>query len=284
MDETLLIVILIVAMLAVTMVLATFAVRAARRLSQGTFSPAVVCVAGAAVAVMIVVVLFMGSWGTTTTESYTEPLPVTGDFKATPLPRTPGMAEGESCWSAEAAVDSRSVANLRQWRYAQFVEWCGNRSQIVGTPANVRSWDSLSPFWDFSRYLDDSETEWEDRYLVSSQAKFRFCAVLEYFCIVEDYPSLGMTAFGNGTFNVEYHGDWTAAEERTHVVRTSLWGALLAALAGFGGASPLAALLIAGGYVATRSKTEGLRSAGVGLMAGGITLAGVFAVAAFLIA
>lgn len=283
MNETLSIVVLIVAILAVTTVLSMLAVRAARRLSQGTFSPVVVWVVVAVVALMVVVALF-GVTGTTTTESYVEPAPMTGDFRATPLPRTPDMAEGETCWSAEAAVDSRSVVNLRQWRYVQFVEWCGDGSQIVGTPENVRSWDSFSPFWDFTRYHDVAETQWEDRYFAYSQAEFRFCAAMESFCIVEDYPSLDVTVFGNGTFNVEYQGEWTAGEERTQVLRTPLWEALVAALAALFGALPLSALLVLGGYVATRSKKEGLRSAGVGLMAGGITLAGVFAVAAFLIA
>lgn len=283
MNETLLIVIVLVAILAVATVLAIFSVRAAKRLSQGTSSTAVVWVVVAAVVAVIVVVALFGVTGTTTTESYTEPLPMTGNFEATPLQRTPGMAEGE-CWSAEAAVDSRSFVNLRQWRYAQLVEWCGNGSQIIGTPENVRSWDTFSPFWDFVRYLHVSDTEWEDRYFAFSQAKFRFCAVAESFCTTQDDPSLSMTAFGNGTFNVEYHGDWAAGEERTLVLRTSVWGALLAALAGFLGALLPSVLLVAGGYVATRSKTEGLRSTGVGLMAGGMTLAGVFAVTAFLIA
>ncbi len=283
MNETFLIVVLIIATLAVASVLSILAVRAARRLSQGTFSPVVVWVVLAVVVLMVLAALF-GVTGTTTTESFVEPAPMTGDFRATPLPRTPGMEEGESCWSAEAAIDSRSVVNLRQWRYAQLVEWCGDGSQIVGTPENVRSWDSFSPFWDFARYHDVSEGQWEDRYFAFSQAKFRFCVLLESFCIDEDNPFLDMTAFGNGTFNVENYWDWTVGGDTTQVLRTSLWGALIAALAGLLGASPLALLMIVGGYVATRSKMEGLRSAGVGLMAGGITLAGVFAVAAFLIA
>lgn len=287
MNETLLIVVLILAVLAVTIVLAIFAVRAARRLSRGTFSPALVCAAVAVPAVAVVVLVLVltgGLWGTTITESYTEPLPMTGELDATPLSRTPAMAEGESCWSAEAAVDSRSLVNLRQWRYAQFVEWCGDGSRIFGTPKNVRSWDTLSPFWDYARYLDVSESTWEDRYFVYSQAEFRFCVVLESLCIDQDYPLLDMTAFGNGTFNVEYHWDWIAGEESTQVLRTSLWEALTMALAGFMGAFPLAALLVVVGYVATRSKTEGLRSVGVGVMAGGITLAGVISVVAFLVA
>ena len=284
MNETFLIVIVTVAVLAATTVLVIFSVRAARRLSQWTISRAVVWVAGAVVTLMIVAVLFLfGVTGTTTIESYTEPLPMTGDFKANPLPRTPGMEEGE-CWSAETAVDSHSVVNIRQWRYAQLVEWCGNGSQVLETLASESSWDSLSPFWDFERYHDVSETTWEDRHLAYSQAQFRFCAVLDSFCILEDNPSLHMSAFGNGTFNVEYQGDWPAGEESTQVLRTSLWEALLAALGGFLGALPLSALLIVVGYVATRSKTEGLRSAGVGLMAGGMTFAGVFPVVAFLIA
>ena len=284
MNETLLMVIVLVTILAVATVLAIFSVRAAKRLSQGAFSPVVVWVVVAVVALIVVAVLFLfGVTGTITTESYTEPLPMTGNFEATPRPRTPGMTEGE-CWSAEAAVDSRSVVNLRQWRYSQLVEWCGNRSQVVGIPTSRRSWDTLSPFWDFARYHDISDAEWEDRYLVSSQAKFRFCVVLESFCILEDNPSLHMSAFGNGTFNAEHHWDWIVGEESTQVLRTSLWRALTAALAGFLSALPLSVLLVAGGYVATRSKTEGLRSAGVGLMAGGMTLTGVFAVTAFLIA
>ena len=284
MNETFLIVIVTVAILAATTVLAIFSVRAAIRLSQWTTSRTVVWVAVAVVALMIVAVLFLfGVTGTTTIESYTEPLPMTGDFKANPLPRTPGMAEDE-CWSAEAAVDSRSVVNLRQWRYSQLVEWCGNGSQVLETLASESSWDSLSPFWDFERYHDVSETTWENRHLAYSQAQFRFCAVLDSFCILEDNPSLHMSAFGNGTFNVEYQGDWPAGEESTQVLRTSLWEALLAALGGFLGALPSSALLIVVGYVATRSKTEGLRSAGVGLMAGGMTFAGVFPVVAFLIA
>ncbi len=283
MNETLLIVVLIIATLAVTSVLSIFAVRAARRLSQGTFSPVVVWVVLAVVALMVLAALF-GLTGTTTTESFVEPAPMTGDFRATPLPGTSGMEEGESCWSAEAAIDSRSVVNLQQWRYAQLVEWCGDGSQIVGTPKSLRSWDSFSPFWDFERYHDVSETQWDDRYFAYSQVKFGFCAVGEYFCILEDNPALQVTAFGNGTYNVEYQGERAAGEEGTHVLRTSLWEALVAALAGLLGASPLAVILMAVGYVATRSKMEVLRSAGVGLMAGGVTLAGVFAVAAFLIA
>ena len=278
-------VVLIVAVLVVTAILAIFAVRAARRLSQGTFSPVVVWVVIAVVALLVVAPLF-GLTGTTTTESSVEPLPMTdtGDFKAAPLPGTPGMAEGESCWSAEAAVDSRSVVNLRQWRYAQLVEWCGNGSQILEVLASERSWDSLSPFWDFERYHDVSETEWDDRYFAYSQAKFKACIVLDSFCIVDNDPSLELTAYANGTFNVEYDGDWTADDDTTLVPRTSVWGAITAALAGLVGALPLSALLVLGGYIATRLKMDGLRSAGVGLMAGGMTLAGVFAVAAFLIA
>ena len=224
MNETFLIVIVTVAVLAATTVLAIFSVRAARRLSQWTTSRAVVWVAVAVVTLMIVAVLFLfGVTGTTTIESYVEPLAMTGDFKANPLPRTPGMAEGESCWSAEAAVDSRSVVNLRQWRYAQLVEWCGDGSQFLEVLASERSWDSLSPFWDFARYYDVSETQWEDRYLVFSQAEFSFCAVHESFCIDYDEPSLHMSAFGNGTFNVEYQGDLTAGEDSTQVLRTSVW-------------------------------------------------------------
>ena len=287
MNETLLIVVLVVAVLLVTTVLATFAVRAASRLSQWTISRAVVwrvVAAAVAVVVLLVVAGLFGKTTTTTIESYTVPLPTTGDFKATPLPGTPGMAEGDSCWSAEAAVDSRSLVNLRQWRYVQLVEWCGNGSHVLETLESESSWDSLSPFWDFVRHHDVSETEWEDRYLAYSQAEFRFCAVLDSFCISHDYPSLHMTAYANGTFNAEYHGEWTAGNDTTQVLRTSLWGALTAALAGFVGATPLALLLIAVGYVATRSKTEGLRSAGVGVMAGGMILTGVIAVVAFLIA
>ena len=283
MNETFSIVIRIIAILAVTTVLSILAVRASRRLSKGTFSPVVVWVVVAVVVLMAFVALF-GLTGTTTTESYTEPLPMTGDFTATPLPRAPGMAEGEHCWSAEATVDSRSVVNLRQWRYAQFVEWCGDGTQVVGAPANTRSWDTLSPFWDFERYHDVSETQWNDRYFIFSQAKFRYCAVLDTFCVIEDNPALEMTAFGNGTFNVEYHWDWTAGEETTLVLRTSAWGAISAALAGFMGASPMALFLIVVGYVATRWKAVNLRSAGVGMMAGGIILTAVLTVASFLIA
>ena len=284
MNETFSIVILIIAILAVTTVLSILAVHAAKRLSQRTFSPVVVSVVVVAVVALMAVVALFGLTGTTTTESFTEPLPMTGDFEATPLARAPGMAEGEHCWSAEASVDSRSVVNLRQWRYAQFVDWCGDGTQIVDAPGSDRSWDSLSPFWDFAHYHNVSEAQWDDRYLVFSQAKFRFCAVLDSFCIVDDDPSLKMTAFGNGTFNVEYRGDRAAGEETTLVLRTSAWGALTAALAGFMGASPMALFLIVVGYVATRSKTDGLRSAGVGMMAGGIALTGVLTVASFLIA
>ena len=287
MNETLLIVVLVVAALAVTTVLATLAVRAASRLSQWTVSRAALwrVVAAVVVVVALVVVLSLfGLTGTTTTESSVELLPLTGDFTATRLPNSPGLAEGGTCWSAEAAVESRSVVNLRQWRYVQLVEWCGNESQILETLANENSWDSLSPFWDFARYLNVSETTWEDRYLAYSQAEFRFCAVLDSFCISHDYPSLDMTAFANGTFDVDSHGDWPAGGESAQVLRTSLWEALVAALAGFIGAFPFSALLIVIGYVATRLKTEGLHSVGVGLMAAGMTLAGVFAVVAFLVA
>ena len=84
-NATFLIVVLIIAMLAVTTVLAIFAVRAARRLSQWTFPPAVVRVVVAVVAPLVVAVRFILGWGTTTTESYTEPAPMTGEFKdATP--------------------------------------------------------------------------------------------------------------------------------------------------------------------------------------------------------
>ena len=287
MNETLLILVLVVAVLAVTTVLATFAVRAARRLSKWTISRAVVWRVVAAVVVVVallVVAPLFGLTGTTTTESSVEPAPITGEFRATPLPKTPRMAEDETCWSAEAAVDSRNDVNLRQWRYAQLVEWCGNGSQILEVLASERSWDSLSPFWDFERYHDVSETEWDDRYFAYSQAKFKACIVLDSFCIVDNDPSLELTAYANGTFNVEYHGDWTADDDTTLVQRTSVWGAITAALAGLVGALPLSALLVLGGYVATRSKMEGLRSAGVGLMAGGMTLAGVLAMVAFLVA
>lgn len=285
MDGTLLTVVLVLAALVVTVVLAILSVRSARRLSQGTFSPVVVWVVLAVVALIVGVGLFgLAVTTTTTTESFTEPASMTGDFKATPAPRKPGMVEGENCWSVEAAVDSRSVANFQQWRYAQLVEWCGDGSQIVGAPKSVRSWDSFSPFWDFERYHDDSETQWDDRYFAYSQVKFEFCAVGKYFCILEDNPALKVTSFGNGTYNVGYQEEWAAGEERTQVLRTSLWEALVAALAGLMGASPLAVILMAVGYVATRSKMDGLRSAGVGLMAGAMTLVGVFAVAAFLIA
>ena len=206
------------------------------------------------------------------------PVPVTGDYQATPLPRSPGMPDGESCWYAEPAVDSRSVVNIPQWRYAQGVEWCGDGSRIVGTPLPMRSLDALDPFWAFERYHDVSEGEWgPERYLVFSQAKFRFCVVLQALCINEENPSLRMAVYGNGTFNVERHGDWTAGEETVEVVRTSVWEALLMALAGVLAVSPLAVGLIAGGFVAMRSKLNGFHTAGVGTLAGGVTLAGIVA-------
>lgn len=283
-DETFVTVILILAILAAIPAGVIVAVYAAKRLSPVTFSPVVPWVLVAIVVLMIGAALLFLMPFSTTSESYSELASVTGDFQATPLPRSPDMAEDESCWYAEPAVDSRSVANIPQWRYAQRVEWCGDGSRIVGTPVQDRSLDTLAPFWAFERYLDVSQGEWgEERYVVGSQAKFRFCAVLQALCIGDDDPSLRMTVFGNGTFNVEYHGDWTAGEERVQVVRTSMWEALLMALAGVLAVSPLAAGLIAGGFIAMRSKLDRFHSAGVGMLAGGTTLAGVFAALTFLL-
>ena len=91
-----------------------------------------------------------------------------------------------------------------------------------------------------------------------------------------------MTVFGNGTFNLEYHGDWPAGEERVHVVRTSVWEALFLALAGVLAVAPLAVGLIAGGFIAMRSKLDRFHSVGTGMLAGGTTLAGIFAALALL--
>ena len=277
-DETFVTVILILAILIAIPAGVIVAVYAAKRLGPVTFSPAVPWVLVALAVLLIGAALLFLLPVSFTSESYSEPAPASGDFQATPLPRSPGMADGESCWFAEPAVDSRSVANIPQWRYAQRVEWCGDGSRIVGTPVQKRSWDTLAPFWTFERYHDVSEGEWGvERYRVFSQAKFRFCAVLQALCIDDDDPSLGMTVFGNGTFNVEYHGDWPAGEEKVHVVRTSVWEAVLMALAGVLAISPLAVGLIAGGFVAMRSKLNGLHSVGTGMLAGGTTLAGIFA-------
>ena len=277
-DETFVTVILILAILAAIPAGVIVAVYAAKRLGPVTFSPAVPWVLVALAVLLIGAALLFLLPVSFTSESYSEPAPALGDFQATPLPRSPGMADGESCWFAEPAVDSRSVANIPQWRYAQRVEWCGDGSRIVGTPIQERSWDTLAPFWKFVRYHDVSEGEWGvERYRVFSQAKFGFCAVLQALCIDDDDPSLGMTVFGNGTFNVEYKGDWTAGEETVQVLRTSVWEALLMALAGVLAISPLAVGLIAGGFVAMRSKLNGLHSVGTGMLAGGTTLAGIFA-------
>ena len=254
------------------------AVYAAKRLSSMTFSPVVPWALVAVVVLVIAVALLFVLPVRTTSESYSEPAPATGDFQATPLPRSPGMADDVSCWYAEPAVDSRSVANVPQWRYVQAVEWCGDGSRIVGTPLPMRFLDALAPFWAFERYHDVSEGEWgSERYLVFSQAKFRFCVVLQALCIDDDDPSLEMIVFGNGTFDVEYHGEWTAGEETVQVVRTSVWEALLMALAGVLAVSPLAVGLIAGGFVAMRSKMNGFHTAGVGMLASGVTLAGIIA-------
>ena len=240
-DETFVTVILILAILAAIPAGVIVAVYAAKRLGPVTISPVIpwVLVAGAVLligaALLFLLPVSYRSGGSS------EPAPVTGDFQATPLPRSPGMAEDESCWYAEPAVDSRSVANIPQWTYVQRVEWCGDGFRIVGTPIHRRSWDTLKPFWSFERFFDVTEGEWgHERYLVFSQAKFRFCAVLQALCIDDDDPSLRMTVFGNGTFNVEYKGDWTAGEETVQVLRTSVWEALLMALAGVLAVSPLA--------------------------------------------
>ena len=91
-----------------------------------------------------------------------------------------------------------------------------------------------------------------------------------------------MTVYGNGTFHVEYHGDWPVGEERVHVVRTSVWEALFMAVASVLAISPLAAGLIVGGFIAMRSKLDHFRSVGTGMLAGGTSLAGVFAALALL--
>ena len=277
-DETFVTVLLILAILAAIPAGVILAVYAAKRLSPVTFSPVIpwVLVAGSLLLIGAAILFLMPF--SYTSESYSEPAPVTGDFRAAPLPRSLGMADDESCWYAEPTVDSRSFVNISQWRYTQRVEWCGDGSGIVGTPLVMRSFDALAPFWQFERYHDVSEGEWgAERYLVFSQAKFRFCAVLQALCLDDDDPSLGMTVFGNGTFNVEYHDEWTAGEESVHVVRTSVWEALLVALAGVLAVSPLAAGLVVGGFVAMRSKLNGFHSTGVGMLTGGTTLAGIFA-------
>ena len=277
--------ILILAILAAIPAGVIVAVYAAKRLSQVTISPVIPWVLVAAVVLLIGAALLFLMPVTYTSESYSEPAPVTGDFQATPIPRSPGLEEEESCWYAEPAVDSRSLVNIPQWRYAQRVEWCGDGSRIVGTPTQKRSWDTLAPFWTFERYHYASEGGGGVYpYHVFSQAKFRLCVVLRALCIDDDDPSLGMTVFGNGTFNVEHHGDWTAGEEMIEVVRTSVWEALFLALAGVLEVSPLAVGLIAGGFVAMRSKLNRFQSVGVGMLAGGTTLAGVFAALAFLLA
>ena len=115
------------------------------------------------------------------------------------------------------------------------------------------------------------------RYRVFSQAKFRFCVVLRALCLDDDDPSLGVIVFGNGTFNAEYHDEWTAGEETVHVLRTPVWEALLMALAGVLAVSPLAVGLVMGGFVAMRSRLNGFHTDGVGMLAGGVTLAGIIA-------
>ena len=277
-DETFVTVILILAILAAIPAWVIVAVYAAKHLSPVPFSPVVLWVLVVVVALMIVGALLFLLLRPIESWSIHVPVPVTGDYQATPLPRSPGMPDGESCWYAEPAVDSRSVVNIPQWRYAQRVEWCGDGSRIVGTPVHRRSSDTFAPFWTFERFFDVSEGEGSpERYHVFSQVKFRFCAVPQVLCINEDNPSLRMAVYGNGTFNVERHGDWTAGEETVEVVRTSVWEALFLALAGVLIVSPLAAGLVAGGFVAMRSKLNGLHSVGTGMLAGGTTLAGIFA-------
>ena len=277
-DETFVTVILILAILAAIPAGVIAAVYTAKRLSPVTFSPVVPWALVAVVVLLIASALLLMFPVTTTSESYSEPAPVTGDFQAAPLPRSAGTADDVSCWYSEPAVDSRSVANIPQWRYAQRVEWCGDGSRIVGTPLETRSFDALSPFWAFERYHDVSEGEWGlVRYHVFSQAKFRFCVVIQALCLDDDDPSLDVIVFRNGTFNVEYHDEWTAGEETVHVLRTPVWEALLMALAGVLAVSPLAVGLVAGGFVAMRSRLNGFHTAGVGMLAGGVTLAGIIA-------
>ena len=277
-DETFVTVILILAILAAIPAGVIVAVYAAKRLGPVTISPIIPWVLVALAVLLIGAALLFLLPVSYRSGGSSEPAPVTGDFQATPLPRSPGMAEDESCWYAEPAVDSRSVANIPQWTYVQRVEWCGDGSRIVGTPVHRRSSDTFAPFWTFERFFDVSEGEGSpERYHVFSQVKFRFCAVPQVLCINEDNPSLRMAVYGNGTFNVERHGDWTAGEETVEVVRTSVWEALFLALAGVLIVSPLAAGLVAGGFVAMRSKLNGFHSAGVGMLAGGTTLAGIFA-------
>ena len=282
-DTTFVTVVLIIAVLAAIPAGVILAVYAAKRLSPVTFSPVVPWVVVVAAVLLIVAALLFLLPVRYTSEGSIEPAPVTGDFQATMLPRSPDMADDESCWYAEPAVDSRSLVNFPQWRLTQFVEWCGDGSQIIGTPLQGRSLDALDPFWAFERYHDVSEGEWgPERYLVVSQAKFRFCVFLQAFCLDDDDPSLEMIVFGNGTFNVQHHDEWTAGEETVEVVRTSFWEALLLALLGVLTVSPLAVGLIAGGFIAMRSKLDNFHSLGVGMLAGGTTLAGIIAGLAFL--
>ena len=282
-DVTFVTVILVLAILAAIPAGVIAAVYAAKRLSPVTFSPVVPWVLVAIVLLLIGAALLFLLPVTYTSEESIVPAPVTGEFQAIPLPRSAGMADDESCWYAEPAVDSRSLANIPQWRYAQRVEWCGDGAKIIGAPVQERSWDTLAPFWGFERYHDVSESGGGVHpYHVFSQAKFGYCAIPGLVCMSEDDPSLSLMVFGNGTFNVEHHGEWTAGDETVEVVRTSVWEALLMALAGVLAVSPLAVGLIVGGFVAMRSKLEGFRSAGVGMLAGGATLAGVLAALALL--
>lgn len=275
-DGTFVTVILILAILAAIPAGVIAAVYAAKRLSPVTFSPVVAWVLVAAAVLLFGAALLFLLPVTYTSEESVEPAPVTGEFQATPFPRSPGMTDDESCWYAEPAVDSRSVVNIRQWRYSQRVEWCADGSRIVGTPLHERSWDTLAPFWNFERYHSVSEGGWgPERYNVFSQAKFRWCAVLKALCIHDDDPSLRMTVFGNGTFNVEYHDEWTAGEETVEVVRTSVLEALLLALFSVIAISPIALGLILGGFVAMRSKLDGFHSVGTGMLVAGTTLTGI---------
>ena len=261
------------------------AIYAAKHLSPKPFSPVVLRVLVAVVALMVVGALLFLLLMPITSLSIHVPIPTTGDHQATPLPRSSGMADDESCWYAEPAVDSRSLVNIPQWRYVQRVEWCGDGSRIVGAPVHRRSWDTLAPFWTFERHRDVSEGEWgPERYHVFSQAKFMFCTIPQVLCLNEENPSLGMAVYGNGTFYAERDGRWTGEKKTVEVVRTSVWEALLMALAGMLAASPLAAGLIVGGFVAIRSKLDVVRSVGVGMLAGGTTLMGIVAAIALLFA
>ena len=282
-DEIFVMVILILAILAAIPAGVIAAVYAAKRLSRATVPPVVLWALVAVWVLILVAALLFFMPFTTTHESYSEPAPTTGDYQATPLPRSSGMADDESCWYAEPAIDARSLVNIPQWRYVQRVEWCGDGSRIVGTPVHRRSWDTLAPFWTFERHRDVSEGEWgSERYLVFSQAKFRFCTIPQVLCLNEENPSLGMAVYGNGTFYTERDGRWMAEKKTVEVVRTSVWEALLMALAGMLAASPLAVGLIVGGFVAIRSKLDGVRSVGVGMLAGGTTLMGIVAAIALL--